>query len=252
MKPIPLWVLAITCLFCAARLPAHTVLQFTPDDFLATEETAVWTSKKDNVNLTSVHAATNGWSLAGRENRRIVFGGNTTSPLAFSDSTSNTISYVFAVVACSEPDTYATLIDAPCSIRFIPDSFNDEDVFFYESQLSNSVALSINAVQTHRFTASTTLQLIEAAFDSPVPLNELYIGGTPATPAWKQSWEGDLAELILLNESQTEVQLNALRRYLALKHGVAVSSKSDAAIVTTLNDLGIDSGGYFNAVLLVR
>ena len=146
---------------------------------------------------------------------------------------------------------HATLIDAPCSIRFIPGPFNTPEAFFYESQLTNSVALSMNATPTNGFTPVTARQLIEAVFDAPAPLNELYIGGAPATAAWAQSWSGGIAELILLDETPTEEQLNAIRRYLALKYGLAVSTESDGAIVSTLTAMGIDTSGLFNSVFLV-
>ncbi len=119
-------------------------------------------------------------------------------------------------------------------------------------QFTNTVALSVNATLTNRFSTRATFQLIEAVFDSPVPLNELYIGGAPATAAWAQSWSGGIAELILLAETPTEDQLNALRRYLALKYGLAVRTESDGAIVTTLSALGVDTAGLFNSVFLVR
>jgi len=202
--------------------------------------------------MTSVHAATNGWSLAVKEGGTVFFNNGVFSPLGFPDSATNSVSYAFAVIECAEPADHATLFDAPCSIRFMPKPFDDNETFFYESQLSNAVALSINAVPTNLFTAEAAPQLIEAAFDSPVPLNELYIGGAPATAAWNQSWSGGIAELILLADPPTQEQLNALRRYLALRHGLAVPSESDGGIVSTLAAMGIDTSGLFNSVFLVR
>ena len=86
----------------------------------------------------------------------------------------------------------------------------------------------------------------------PHPLNELYIGGAPATAAWTQSWSDGIAEMILLAETPTEEQLNALRRYLALKHGMSVPTESDGGIVSTLTTMGIDTAGLFDSVFLVR
>ncbi len=141
---------------------------------------------------------------------------------------------------------------AMCSIRFMPTPFDDNATFFYESQLTNSVALSINATATNLFAAVATPQLVEVAFDSPTPLNELYIGGAPTTAAWAQSWSGGIAELILLAEMPPEEEINALRRYLALRHGLAVPTESDGGIVSTLAAMGIDTAGLFNSVFLVR
>ena len=227
-------------------------LQFTSVGFVATADTATWEAGWASKAMTSVHAATNGWSLAVKEGDTVFFDNGVSSPLGFPDSATNSVSYAFAVVKCVEAVDHATLIDAPCSIRFIPDPFNTLQANFYESQLTNTVALSVNATPTNRFSTGAAFQLIEAAFYSPVPLNELYIGGAPATAAWEQSWSGGVAELILLAETPTEGQLNALRRYLALKYGLAVPTESDSAIVATLTALGVDTAGLFNSVFLVR
>ena len=227
-------------------------LQFTADGFSATADTATWNAGWASNAMTSVHAATNGWNLAVKEGDTVFFDNGISSPLGFPDSATNSVSYAFAVVKCVEAVDHATLIDAPCSIRFIPDPFNTPEAFFYESQTTNTVALSINATPTNHFSIGAAFQLIEAAFYSPVPLNELYIGGAPATAAWEQSWSGGVAELILLAETPTEGQLNALRRYLALKHGLAVPTESDGAIVSMLTAMGIDTDGLFNSVFLVR
>ena len=84
------------------------------------------------------------------------------------------------------------------------------------------------------------------------PDSATILGGAPATAAWEQSWSGGIAELILLPETPTEEQLNALRRYLALKYGLAVPTESDGDIVSTLTALGVDTAGLFNSVFLVR
>ncbi len=227
-------------------------LQFTADGFVATANTAIWNAGWASNAMTSVHAATNGWSFAVKQGDTVFFDNGVSSPLGFPDSATNSVSYAFAVVKCIEASDHATLIDAPCSIRFIPDPFNTPEAFFSESQLTNAVALSMNATATNRFSTGTALQLIEAAFDSPTPLNEIYIGGAPATAAWIQSWSGGIAELILLAKTPTEEQLNALRRYLALKHGMTVPTESDGGIVSTLTAMGIDTSGLFNSVFLMR
>ncbi len=42
---------------------------------------------------------------------------------------------------------------AMCSIRFTPKLFDNGATFFYESQLTNAVALSINATPTNIFSS---------------------------------------------------------------------------------------------------
>ena len=246
-------VLISTVILSVVHLSAYgDVLQFTADGFSATADTAIWDAVDGNSVMTSVHAVTNDWSLAIKEGGTVFFNNGVSSPLGFPDSATSNVSYAFAVVECAEAVDHATLIDAPCSLRFIPIAFSNDDAYFYESQLTNAVALSINATQTNSFMPTATFQLIEAAFDSPTPLNELYIGGAPATAVWTQSWSGGIAELILLSETPTEEQLNALRRYLAIKYGLAVPTESDGAIVSTLTAMGVDIAGLFNSVFLVR
>ncbi len=176
----------------------------------------------------------------------------TTSPLAFPDSATGRISSAIAVVVCEDAADHATLFDASCSVRFMPSPFPDDDRTFYESQLTNAVTLSIDAVNTNLFPEASGLRLIEAEFEPPCPLNEIYVGGAPATAAWGQSWRGGVAELILLADTPTDEQLNALRRYLALMHGLAVPTESDGGIVATLTAMGVDTDGLFNSVFLVK
>ena len=252
MHAIRFWVLLIAGVGTVSWLSAFPVLQFTSKGFTETLETVVWSAQKGKVDLTSVHVATNGWSLATQLDEAVFFDNGVSSPLGFSDDATNTIAYAFAVAECTEPFDHATLIDAPCSIRFMPRCFDDSETFFYESQLTNTVSLSINATETNLFTTAVTPQLVEAAFDSPVPLNEIYVGGTPATAAWAQNWSGGVRELILLADNPTDDELTAVRRYLSLKHSLAIPTESDGAIVSTLNAMGIDSDGLFNSVFLVR
>ena len=226
--------------------------QFTPVGFSATAGSATWKAAGDGGVMTSVHAATNGWSLAVKEDGMIRFSSGSASPFGFPDSATNTIAYAFAVVDNAAPSDLDTLFDAPCSIRFIPNPFGDGTAFFYESQLDNEVAFSINGMETNGFAATTLPQLVEAVFEAPCALNEIYIGGAPATAAWMQSWGGGVSELILLAEKPSEEEMNAVRRYLSIKYGVAVPTESDAGIAALLVSMGIDTGGLFNAVFLVR
>ena len=221
--------------------------QFVTEDFNG----AVWDSRDSRSALSSEHTATNGWSLAWKDDGRVCFDA-TTSPLAFPDSATGLVYRALAAVICEEAADHATLFDASCSVRFMPSPFPGADRGFYEYQLTNAVALSINATPTNLFPAASSLQLIEAAFDPPCPLNEIYVGGAPATAAWGQSWRGGVAELILLADTPTDEQFNALRRYLALKHGLAVPTESDGGIVATLAAMGVDTDGLFNSVFLVK
>ena len=64
MHAIRFWVLLIAGVGTASWLSAFPALQFTSKGFIASGETVVWSAQKGKVDLTSVHVATNGWSLA--------------------------------------------------------------------------------------------------------------------------------------------------------------------------------------------
>ena len=230
-----------------AAFAESSASQFVAEDFNG----AVWNSRDGSSALSSEHAATNGWSLAWRDGVLVCFDAST-SPLAFPDSATGRVTRAIAVVVCEDAADHATLFDASCSVRFMPSPFPGDDRTFYESQLTNAVAVSIDAVNTNLFSSASGLRLIEAEFIPPCPLNEIYVGGAPATAAWAQSWRGGVAELILLPETPTDEQLNALGRYLALKHGLAVPTESDGGIVATLAAMGVDTDGLLNSVFLVK
>ena len=142
---VPLSLLSVAvALLCAACAFGQTVAyQFKAGDFTATTDSATWAAAGGGSVMTSVHSATNGWSLAVKEGGAVCFDNGVSSPLGFPDSATNTVAYAFAVVECSEPSNHATLIDAPCSIRFIPSLFDDSATRFYERQINHAVALSI-------------------------------------------------------------------------------------------------------------
>ncbi len=252
MKRVLSWgsVVLVACLLLPAW--SQSAWQFTADEAVVSEETVVWASKNNEWILASVHPPSNGWHLAMHDGERVVFTGGGTSPLGFPDTASNTVSHLFAVVSCMMPETHATLLDAPCSIRFMPDWFHDGNARFYASQLDACLTLAVNGISTPHFSESASLQLIEAVFEPPVPLHALCIGGTPATPAWGQSWDGKVAELVFLGECPSDRESNAIRRYLSLKQGIGVPTDSDSEIVSVLTRLGLDTAGLFNAVLMVR
>ncbi|MGI5868953.1 MAG: hypothetical protein ACOX9C_05880 [Kiritimatiellia bacterium] len=234
-------------LLASTAFAGDAALQFMPESFSG----AVWNPRHGGSALSSEHAATNGWSLAWKVGGAIRFDA-ATSPLAFPDAATGRVFRALAAVTCEEAVDHATLFDASCSVRFIPLPFPGNERTFYESQLANAVALAFNGTATNLYPSASGIQLVEAAFEPPCPLNEIYIGGTPATAAWGQGWRGGVAELILLVDAPTDDQLNAIRRYLALKYDLAVPTESDGGIVGTLAAMGVDSCGLFTPVFVVR
>jgi len=91
MKELISFVSVSLVLFCAAcafgQAPAY---QFKAEDFTATVDSATWTASDGGSVLTSVHAATNGRSLAVKDGGAVYFDNGVSSPLGFPDSATNT------------------------------------------------------------------------------------------------------------------------------------------------------------------
>ena len=110
--------------FAAMGLPTlvafaeSSASQFVTEDFNGT----VWNSRDGSSALSSEHTDTNGWSLAWKEGGKVCFDAST-SPLAFPDSATGRVTRAFAVAACEGAADHATLIDASCSVRFMPSPF---------------------------------------------------------------------------------------------------------------------------------
>ena len=64
MHAIRFWVLLLVGVGSVSWLSAFPALQFTSKGFVASGDTVTWPAKKGKADLTSVHNATNGWSLA--------------------------------------------------------------------------------------------------------------------------------------------------------------------------------------------
>ena len=64
MHAIRFWVLLLAGVGTVSWLSAFSVLQFTSKGFTEMLETVTWSAQKGKADLTSVHNATNGWSLA--------------------------------------------------------------------------------------------------------------------------------------------------------------------------------------------
>jgi hypothetical protein len=164
------------------------------------------------------------------------------------------------VVVCGETAPLATLVSAPCPLRF---EAGDLAAVFAEQDPASSRAfetpfpgwtngVSVNGSGSAAFSPDWATQLVEVWFESPVPASRFFVGGSIVKPAWKRNWPGGIAEMILLPDAPTEAGRNAILRYLALKYSMKVPTEADGAVQATLSALGIDAGGLFSTVITVR
>lgn len=216
-----------------------------------------WRSRDGSVALVPLHGASNGWSHAtlrsfSARSRSLHFAdGGSASPL-HADTPDFAVAHVFAVIRCEAPADLSTLLDAPCSARFLSAAWDRPALWeFAVSQLETTAEYAVNGVTTNVFTEAAGFQLVEASWIEAVPLSALYIGGVAASPLWRRAWAGEIAELVLLDRSPTSGEREALRRFAALKWGVPVSA-TDADAATLLRGLGVHTDGLFASVVKLR
>ena len=184
-------------------------------------------------------------------------GADVVSPMEFGADEAGVVSHVFAVVECADGADFATLFDAPCPVRFSGDAWSDAASGLSAWELERGLmartnSIAINGEETFTLRLEARLQLVEARFDEAAALDSFFVGGSPAHSSWGRGWRGGIAELILFTRAPSERELNAVRRYLAVKFKIAAQTESDSEIVPLLAALGIDDFGVFNTVISVR
>ena len=247
----------LATLLLPALASAEPAMQFIAKDFNA----SAWNAVSGTATWQSVHPATNGWSLATKNGGAVWFhgasvGGGGASPLRIEDSATCFISHAFAVVYCDDAADYSTLLDAPCPVAFEKvTEFDDAPApprLLTEVMLCNTNAVAVNGEDDLVVSFKPSLQLLEARFDLPCALDEIFLGGSIVSPAWNENWRGGVSELILCHEAPTDAQRNAVRRYLSARHSLRIATQADSGIIATLAAMGIDDFGVFNSVIMVR
>ncbi len=254
------WIVAVALVVPLARTGWTQAVQFDASrpatlTLAACSAVMEWRAVRGGVSLAPVHLPSNGWSLAvaldGLDGRSVDFSAEgVASPLHASGS-ADPVAYAFAVVRCQAPADLATLLDAPSPVRFAPTAWPDDPQLLDTSPLGGSADYAVNGVPTDVFTGADGFQLIEVAWDMPVLLEQIFVGNTPATPAWNRAWPGEIAELIVLPFVPDAEGRNALRFYAARKWGVPVTA-CGAGAVDTLLGLGVSPGTLFATLIKVR
>lgn len=256
LRPIRFPHLAILALLFCNTLLAFTALQF---DAAASRNVSrtdgamtAWVSTRHGVIANPCHASGGGWTSPkyDRDGSIDFFSATgVASPLSFPQSESGLVSRVFIVADGFDAATYRTLLDAPCPLRLLS-ADSDAAGHFATSSVLSSVAISIDYAQAMAY--SSGLHLYEIALADPCPLNDLYIGGNPATPAWNRSWNGSVREVIFAAPSMTDMEASVIRSYLSKRWETGRYRSGESDELSTLRALGIRTGGVYGSMLIMR
>ena len=245
------------CLAVCGGALAFTALQF---DAMASKSvsrtggavSASWVSTRGGVIANPSHATGYGWNApqydaVGGIDFLAVSG--VASPLSFGLAQTGLVSRAFIVADGGDAVFCSTLLDAPCPLRL---SAEDEDgaVHFATSSVLSTLALSVDFAPCTAYL--TGLHLFEIRLDEPCPLNELHIGGNPATPAWNRNWNGVVGEVVFTAPAVTETDASAIRSYLSKKWGIGRYRSGMGDELATLRALGIRTGGIYGSMLIRR
>lgn len=213
---------------------------------------AAWTATSGAVAATPCHDGPNGWGCASITPDGISFARSTNSvpsPLGFPDSETGLVSHVFIAAESNGAHFGMTLLDAPCPIRIFPSGDGPAHHFATSSVLS-SLALSIDFFPETSFATGAHIYEIEMA--EACPLRDIYLGGSPASPAWNRGWDGTIAEAIFVSPLATDEELAAIRSYLSLKLGIGSPPTCSSEKSAILRAMGIRTGNLYGTRLLVR
>ena len=246
---------AFSVIFCGEAL-AFTALQFDATVARSVSRTdgavMAWVSTHQGVIARPCHATGSGWTSPqyDRDGSIDFFSATgVASPLSFPQSESGLVSRVFIVADGFDAATYRTLLDAPCPLRLMP-ADGDAAGHFATSSVLSSIALAIDYAQTTAY--SSGLHLYEIALADPCPLNDLYLGGNPATPAWNRSWNGSVREVIFAAPSMTATEASVIRSYLSKRWETGRYRSGESDELAMLRALGIRTGGVYGSMLIMR
>ncbi len=241
--------------FCGGAL-AFTALQFDATASKSVSRTGgavtAWVSTHGGVVANPCHATGCGWN-APQYNADggiyFVAASGVAAPLSFALSETGLVSRAFIVADGEYAAFCSTLLDAPCPLRLFAED-EDGTVHFATSSVLSTLALSIDFAPGTTY--STGPHFYEIHLDEPCPLNELHIGGNPATPAWNRNWNGVIGEVVFTAPSVTETDAAAIRSYLSKKWGIGRYRSGMTDELAVLRALGIRTGGVYGSMLIMR
>ena len=249
------FVAALAVAICGGA-PGFTALQFdatVPGSVARTGDGAVaaWASTGGGVAATPCHTNGTGWAAPQHGAGAIDFAaeGRAVSPLSFPLSETGLVARAFIVAAGTDAATCRTLLDAPCPLRLMP-AEEGGAVHFATSSVLSSAALAIDFAPSTAF--SPGLHVYEMELSEPCPLRDLYVGGSPATPAWGRGWNGSVREAVFVSPSATAEEVAVVRSYLSKRWRIGRCRSGVAGELSVLKRLGIRQGGVYGSMMLLR
>lgn len=248
--------LAISVSPCCARADGPAVVQFRAERF---ETNGVWHAERNRATLSPTCNSSHDWVLpASDQEFGVLFASSNgvAAPLGFPHDSTNTVFHVMVVAGRTAAATpCATLIDGRISLRFQPclfpweeptlraESRDGQECFVFDGRTFSTRGTPFPASGTH---------LLEIAFPTGHPANELFVGGSPASPEWNRAWPGFVREIVFAMRPLLEPETASLRSYFALRHGLSFVAPPPGEAGQILNNLGIRSDSVFSTLFLVR
>ncbi len=253
-KRFAIFVAFLSVLVCGGAM-AFSALQFDASASRSVSRTGgavvAWISSRAGVVASTCHPTGHGWTAPSYCGGSIDFltASGVASPLSFPLTETGLVSRVFIVADATDAAFGSTLLDAPCPLRL---SSSEEDAAFHfaTSSVLSTFGLSIDFAQSTEYTPGP--HLYEIRFDEPCQLNELHIGGNPATPAWNRNWNGSISEIIFTAPTTTETDAEAIRSYLSKKWRIGRYRSGMGDELAALRALGIRVGSVYGSMLIMR
>ena len=241
--------------FFISMLCYGEIIQFSAAEqecFILTNSTSVveWNSLNTTNLIRVVHRNAYDWRLPTLTGDKISF--LNASPLEFLPSELKTYTKIFVVAHANNLKPWSTLVDADIGLNVLPNAFaatGESGFKFYKS--SNTAKVYINGEQTTHTLINQSF-IVELLLDEPSNLNNVFIGGSPATTYWNRSWDGYIYEILFVEEELTEEQYSAIYTYLSIKHKIPVAIELNDNAYTVLKALNIRSGSAFTTMILMR
>ena len=240
--------------FCGGAM-AFSALQFDASVSRSVSRTgdavSAWVSTRGGVIASSCHVPGCGWSAPFYGGGSIDFmaASGVAAPLSFALTETSLVSRAFIIADATDAAFCSTLLDAPCPLRLLS-SEEDAAFHFATSSVLSTLALSIDFAPSTDFAPGP--HLYEIHLDEPCQLNELHIGGNPATPAWNRNWNGTVSEVIFTAPPATETDAEAIRSYLSKKWRIGRYRSGMGDELAALHALGIRVGSVYGSMLIMR
>ena len=241
--------------FFISMLCYGEIIQFSvakQDCFIITNNTSVveWKSINTTNSLKVVHRNASNWGLPTLEKYKISF--QDATPLEFSSLMPIAYKKIFIVAQANDIKSWATLLDASKGLSIAPDIFsvtNGENFQFYN--FTGGFQIYVNGEYANNAPIYQSF-IVDLSLDEPLNLNNVFIGGSPAALEWERSWNGDIYEILFVDEDLTEDQYSAIYTYLSIKHKIPVAIELNDNAYAILKALNVSSEPAFTTMILMR